>query len=76
MRVIAGFVAVMGVTAVFLNRRFGQASVDASRDLYGVDLAEGSTRHRFTVGYSRVLAVVIGSAMAVLGVLGALGIIG
>jgi hypothetical protein len=74
-RVAAVFVALIGIGAVVMNRRFGRASVDASRNFYGIDLSEGSRRRRFTVVYSRILAVVVGSAMAVTGILMAVGVI-
>jgi hypothetical protein len=47
-----------------------------SRNFYGAELPEGSKRQRFTVSYSRILAVVIGSVLAIMGILGALGIVG
>jgi hypothetical protein len=75
-RAVAAFVALIGIGAVVMNKRFGRASLDASRNFYGVTLPEGSKRQRFTVAYSRILAVVIGSILAVAGILGTIGVLG
>jgi hypothetical protein len=74
-RVVAALVALIGIGAVVMNKRFGRASLDASRNFYGIKLPEGSRRQRFTVAYSRTLAVAIGSALAVMGALAAIGIL-
>jgi hypothetical protein len=75
-RRIAGlFVGLVGLGAVILNRPFGRASVSSSRDLFGVNVREGTRLHKFTVDYSRVMAIVVGSAMAVLGFLTAAGVL-
>jgi hypothetical protein len=75
-RRIAGlFVGLVGLGAVIMNRRFGRASVTSSREFFGVHVREGTRLHKFTVNYSRIMAVVVGSAMAVLGFLAAAGVL-
>jgi hypothetical protein len=49
--------------------------VSSSRDLFGVNVREGTRLHKFTVDYSRVMAIVVGSAMAVLGFLAAANVL-
>ncbi|GAB2602644.1 hypothetical protein Aab01nite_62230 [Paractinoplanes abujensis] len=67
-------IAVAGVLAVVSNRRFAAAGIESSRSFFGRELRPGSREYRFTYGYSRVMAVLVGSFLAVSGVLGAFGI--
>lgn len=70
-RVAYGIVALMGVAAVLVNRRFGEV---VSMSMLGRDTPRSSRRYRVVVGYSRTIIVATGTVMAICGLLGALGI--
>ncbi len=73
-RVGAVAVAAMGLFAVIANKRFARASIVSSREFFGDRLPEGSRRYRFTIAYSRTIAIIAGSLMFVFGTLDVLGI--
>ena len=73
-RLIAGFVAVMGVYSVMRNRSVAESSVVSSRRYFGIHLREGSRAYRFNWIFSRSLAVVVGTFLAVCGALGVFGV--
>jgi hypothetical protein len=56
-----------------MNRRFGRASAASGRELF--EARDGGRLQRATIGYGRVIAIVVGSALAVLGFLGAAGVL-
>ena len=73
-RIIPTLLAVGGVLAVAFNRHFGDVAITNSRRIFGVDYRVGSRGYRFMFWFGRTLAIVVGSAMAVLGMLDALRI--
>ncbi|MFB9236584.1 hypothetical protein ACFFWC_13655 [Plantactinospora siamensis] len=74
-RVMAAMAVVVGILAMIQNKRFGDAGIETSRRFYRIDLPPGTRRRAFTIWYGRILAVVVGAAMVVLGTLGAVGVI-
>ncbi|MEV0896087.1 hypothetical protein [Actinoplanes sp. NPDC049802] len=73
-RVMYGVLAVAGVLAIAFNRRFAASSVESSRSFFGREMRSGTREHRFTAGYARVVAILVGTAMIVSGILGAAGV--
>lgn len=74
-RVFYVLIALAGLAAAIANRRFATASERSSAQHFGREIRPGSKEHRFMVIWSRTLAVLVGTTIFVLGILGALGII-
>jgi hypothetical protein len=66
---------VVGLAAAVLNRRAAARAHENSARIFHRPLRPGSAESRFMTVFSRTLAVVVGLTMAVLGVLGATGVI-
>lgn len=74
-RILYGLIALMGLAAAVANRRFATASHDSSARFFGRRVRPCSTESRFLTAWSRILAIVAGLLMFVMGTLGALGVI-
>jgi hypothetical protein len=72
-RILAVLLALAGVAAIVANKQFARSSARSSREIFGRDV--GSREARFQAVFTRVLAVVVGAALVVMGVLGAFGVI-
>ena len=73
-RVLYGLMAVAGIVVMVANKQFVTSSENASRNVFGRNLREGSREHAFNARFSRVMALVVGAALTVMGVLGVFGI--
>ena len=73
-RIMAAAIALVGLVAIAMNKRFARMSIISSREYFGIELPEGIRRYRFTIVYSRTIAIIVGLFMFVLGTLEALGI--
>jgi len=65
------FIALFGLFAVVANKKFADGSSRASRTYFGRDMREGSVSYTA----ARVMTVVVGAALFVLGLLGVFGVI-
>lgn len=74
-RIFYALIALGGLAAAFANRRFAVSAHDTSARYFGREVRPGSRESRFMTVYTRVLAIVVGLGMFVLGMLGALGVI-
>jgi hypothetical protein len=74
-RFICGLFVLLGVGAVLKNRQTVDVAVQRSREQFGIEIRPGTRHYRFTAIFARSLNIVGGSAMAVLGFLGMLGVL-
>lgn len=70
----SALIALCGLGVIILNRRFARAGVVTSREFFGRKMPEGGREYRFSVLYSRVIVILVGTICLVGGTLGALGI--
>jgi hypothetical protein len=68
-------VAIAGVAVIIARQHFVKSSAQASQDFFGRDVREGSGKAAFHARFTQVLAVVVGGALIVLGLLGTFGVI-
>ncbi|GIE92510.1 hypothetical protein [Actinoplanes regularis] len=71
-RIISALVALVGLAIIIENQKFPDIAMTNSREVFGREIREGSREHRFTVIFSRLLAIFAGSAMLICGSLDAL----
>jgi len=71
-RITPALVALAGLAVIILNRRFGRAAITNSREVFGRDIQKGTREYQFSIIFARVLAVIVGSGMLILGTLDAL----
>ncbi|WP_250030826.1 hypothetical protein [Paractinoplanes maris] len=72
-RILYVLPALAGVAVIVANKQFAQSSARSSREVFGRDV--GPREAAFQAIFSRVLAVVVGAALVVMGLLGAFGVI-
>nr|WP_221382562.1 hypothetical protein [Actinoplanes polyasparticus] len=72
-RILPALLALAGVAVIVANKQFARSSARSSREIFGRDV--GSREAAFQAVFTRVLAVVVGAALIVMGLLGAFGVI-
>lgn len=71
-RAVDALVALCGLAVIFFNKRFADASVKTSQEVFGISLREGTRAYKINRIYSRSLAILVGTVMFIGGTLGAL----
>jgi len=74
-RALYAVMAIAGVVVIVANKQFVKSSEHASRNAFGVEVRQGTRHQIFNTWFTRILAVVVGAALVVMGVLAALGVI-